>query len=121
MKTLLALITATVLLFGGCSTTTTKPEQRVFDIHGKYAAALKVAVAYKSLPGCDQPQAPLICARHSMVTKLQEADNVAKPSLDAAQSVVRAPGTGLNVDTFIRAAEAATDAFSKITATLPKE
>lgn len=104
-----------VLLFlAGCSGTPQKPEQIVYDAHGKYVTALQVAVAYKGLPPCETGSGP-ICKKASIVTEVQNADDVAYPILSGAQAAVRAPSTGLNLDLIARAADEAVKAFKTIT------
>jgi len=103
----------------GCSSTggtrTERPEQIVYDAHGKYVTALQVAVAYKSLPSCDEAGAGPLCAKASVIEEVQNADNVAYPILTGAQAAVRAPSTGLNLGLIAKAADEAVKAFKAIT------
>lgn len=124
MKFLKRVLTTTALalaLMGGCAFNKgpgTNPETIVFDMHGRYATALQIAVAYKRLPSCDTKPAPLLCSKDSVIQDLQDADDIANPALAAAQTTVRAPGVGVNIDTMIRAAEEAVVAMTKITSKL---
>ncbi len=90
--------------------------QTIYQVESSYAAALTVAVAYKRLPTCGG--AFLICSKSEIVAKLQQADDVAIPLLDAAQKVARTPGAGMNLQTAIDAANAAVQALTSITSTL---
>lgn len=111
------LLSIAILAIAAC-TTPQNPAQAVYQITNNYAAALSVAVAYKRLPSCDQPAAPVLCSKVSIVKKLQDADDTAFPLLRAASNTVRAPGAGANLATAIVAAQNAVDAFASITAKL---
>ncbi len=103
----------------GCATDSTKtPQQTIYQIEGNYRAALKVATVYKSLLSCDQPSAPVLCSKSSVVKQLQDADNVAYTLLQAAERTARTPGAGANADTAILAAQEAIRALLAITMTL---
>lgn len=106
-----------LLLLAACSTTPQSPAQAVYAVHGNYAAALTIAVAYKQLPDCATTTA-VLCSKKEIVTRLQQADDRAFPLLQAAQNTVRISGSGANVQTAIFAAEQAVSALSAITATL---
>lgn len=112
MKYLLA-----CFLLAACAGAPTTPAQTIYDVESGYAAALAVAVAYKSLPPC-APAAPVICSQPNVVAQLQKADDVAYQALTAAQNTVRTPGAGANAQTAIVAAQQALQALTAITATL---
>ncbi len=104
-------------LLAACSTTPQSPAQAVYAVQGNYAAALTIAVAYKQLPSCATTTATL-CSKPDIVVKLQKADDVAYPALQAAQNTVRQPNAGANAQTAIFAAEQAVAALTAITSTL---
>ena len=116
MKTLHALLTC--IFLSACSTTPSDPAQTIYQVQNNYSAALIVAVAYKALPPCSVPNAPVLCSKADVVTQLQRADNIAYPALQAAQHTVRTPGAGANAQTAIFAAQEAVAALTSITATL---
>lgn len=111
------LLSIAILAIAAC-TTPQNPAQAVYQITNNYAAALSVAVAYKRLPSCDQPAAPVLCSKVSIVKKLQDADDTAFPLLRAATIAVArfAPAPGAR--TVFDAAQNAVDAFASITAKL---
>lgn len=117
MKTLIAVLSFTLLTAFGCTSTPTKPQQAVFAAKQSYEVALTVAVAYKRLPTC-APTAPQLCSRPDMVATLQKVDLASSALLDAAENTVRTEGAGANVQTAIKAAEQAVSAFATITAAL---
>lgn len=104
-------------LLAACSTTPQSPAQAVYAVQGNYAAALTIAVAYKSLPDCAATTA-VLCKKADIVGKLQKADDAAYPALQAAQNIVRQPNAGANAQTAIFAAEQAVSALTSITSTL---
>lgn len=119
MKRLPIFIAGIVLaVLAACTTTPTTPAQTIYQVESNYAAALTVAVAYKNLPPCGQAAAPLLCSRADVVRKLQLADEVAYPALQAAQNTARSPGAGANAQTAVLAAQQAVAALTAITATL---
>jgi len=99
--------------------TAEKPGQAVYLIQSRYNQGLTLAVAYKALPTCEAPGAPALCSQPAIVTKLQQADDVAAPALMAAQATVRAPDMGADWATVVKAAQIAVDALTAITASLP--
>jgi hypothetical protein len=117
-----ALVLASLLSFGACSTdpkTTSSqtPAQTVYEAKSGYAVTLTAAVAYKRLPSCDT--APQPCSSKAVVAQLQRADDVASAALNAAETAARTPGLGDSaVNASAIAAKAALDAFSSITASL---
>lgn len=112
----LAAITA---LLVACAVTPQTPAQAVYATQGAYASALTIAVAYKQLPDCARPTAPKLCSDRAVVTKLQDADDKAYAALQTAQTLVRSPNAGFNLQTAIAAANAAVGLLTQITANLP--
>ncbi len=88
MKALLALC-ITLLLLSACAGAPQTPAQTVYAATGAYTVALTAAVEYKSLPSCDLPDAPKLCARREIVMQLQQADDRAYAALTSAQVAVR--------------------------------
>ena len=118
MKRLLfGIAIASCLSFSGCASSPQNAEQTVFAAQASYTAAVAVAVAYKNLPTCG-PVAPKLCSDLSVVKKLQDADNLAAPTLQAAQNIVRQPDAGLNVQTAVTMATQAVAILSSLTSTL---
>lgn len=117
MRKLLATLAIAIMVFAGCANTPQTPAQSVYAVQGSYAAALNIAVAYKQLPACQQG-GPVMCSDRAIVTKLQQADDVAYAALTAAQNIVRTPNAGANAQTAITAAQQAVTALASITATL---
>lgn len=95
------------------------PQQAVFAAQSAYAAALQTAVTYTSLPRCDAPNAPVVCADSEVVAVIQKADIAASASLDSAQTTVRTEGFGDDVyQSAVVAAREAANAFAFIVANL---
>lgn len=120
MKRIFACIIAAGVL-AACSTVsgvTTTPQQAIYQLKGDYNTALTIAVTYKNLPPCGLPTSPPVCSKADVVAKLQQADNVAFPAIQAAENTVRTPGAGANAQTAINAANQALVALTSITATL---
>ena len=103
----------------GCAVAPQTPAQAVYATQGAYASALTIAVAYKQLPDCARPPTPKLCSDRATVVKLQEADDKAYAALQAAQTLVRNPNAGFNLQTAIAAANAAVGLLTQITTTLP--
>lgn len=116
-KILLSIAIASTLGFGGCASTPKNAEQTVFAAQATYTAAVAIAVQYKNLPTC-APTAPKICKDPGVVKKIQDADNLAAPTLQAAQNIVRQPNAGMNVETAINMATQAVSILSSVTSTL---
>lgn len=116
MRKLLA--TLAIALVAACTTTPQTPQQAVYAIQGSYAGALTVAVAYKRLPPCGRATSPTLCADPVVVAKLQKADDLAYPTLQTAQNLVRMPDAGVNAQTAIAAARQAVGLLVNITNTL---
>ncbi len=113
-------IVASLLILSACGTTLPpspqSPQQAVYLIKGDYAAALSVAVQYRSLPVCP---APAPCAENAVVAQIQQIDNVAYLAIDAAEKAVRDPAAdGTVTQQAILAAQGALDTLLQITATL---
>lgn len=119
MRTKLAILLLSALLAACTASPPQNPQQAIYQLKSSYNAALQVAVAYKNLPPC-QPATPevVICSKPDVVRKLQEADRVAFPAIQAAENTVRSPGAGANPQTALVAAQQALQALTTITATL---
>jgi hypothetical protein len=78
----LALAVGLVLL-GACTAPTTA-RQGIYAAGSGYAAALKVAIAYASLPRCGQPASPPVCSDQRIVSQVSDAAQLARPVIDAA-------------------------------------
>jgi hypothetical protein len=115
MKRIIA--TLFLAIIAACTTAPKTPAQTVFLIESDYAAALTIAVQYKALPDCAIAQS-VICSKLDVVAKIQKADDVAYPLLQAAQKVVRVEGAGANAQTAVMAAQQAVAALTSITQTL---
>lgn len=120
-KIFLAAVMAVLFALGGCASGLSaggSPAQILFQAKSDYAGALTAAVAYKRLPPCSAA-GRVICSDPTMVAQLQKADTVAATALDAAESVMRAPGFGVNVlDSAVAAATAALQAFLTVVSAL---
>jgi hypothetical protein len=104
----------------GCASTATPqdPAQAIYVLKSDYRTALTVAVAYKALPPCEQPAAPVLCSKATVVTQIQKADDIAYQAIQAAETTVRTPGAGANAQTALVAAQQALVALTTITAQL---
>ena len=91
-----------LFLLAACATGQT-PAQKVFAIQGVYNAGLATAVAYKRLPPCPTV---VVCSKPEVIKQLQEADDIAAPSLLAAQNIVRHPELGGSEKAIVAANEA---------------
>lgn len=102
-----------LLLVVGCATGLTTKGQKAFQAESDYKAALAVAVTYKSLPDCPTS---IICKKPEIVKQLQDADDVAFPSLQSAQACIRAncPSSALAIDAANSAVAALTTITSKL-------
>jgi hypothetical protein len=102
-------------------TTTTGPSAQaqidVYKLQRDYNAGLIIAVAYKNLPDCAVAGHPILCSQDSVIKQLQDADDIAAPSLLAAQNTVRAKGA-TNAQTALIAAQEAVNALTTITSKL---
>ena len=115
----IAVLFAFILLTGfGCATTPQSAQQSVFAAKQSYAVALSVAVVYKKLPVCGTAGATAVCSKPDVVATLQKVDNASSALLDGAENTVRMEGSGKNVETAIKAATEAVQAFTTITAAL---
>ncbi len=92
------------------------PAQSVFAAKATYAGALVIAVQYKNLPPC--PSTP-VCSDKAIVTKLQQADDIAAPALNSAEAAVRNPAFGSSaLQTAVISAQNAVTFLTSITSTL---
>lgn len=98
------LIVALALALTACGTT---PQQKVFNAHLAYDAALTAAVAYKESPGADK----------TVVSTIQRADTVAFEALKSAQNVVRQPKQQSAWATAAMWASEAVAAFARVVTT----
>jgi len=80
----------TTLAFAGvlsaCSPTAQTPAQAVFALEASYDAALEVAVAYATLPGCGT-NAPPLCSDRALVRRINTAAHQAWVAIRAAQAL----------------------------------
>lgn len=86
------------------------------DIKNAYGIALAAAVAYRERPRCTKTHlesATNLCARRSIVVKLQQADLKAKVALDKADLFI-ADNPTLNAGSVIQAASLAVSAFQGV-------
>ena len=114
------LIAALALFLAACTSTGgTTPAQTVFATKTAYEASLRIAVAYRELPGCTATPKPP-CADPDIVAQLRHAQPAVRSALDAAELAVRTQGPlGGNVmQTALAAADAALKAFSALTTNL---
>jgi hypothetical protein len=108
------LVCALAACAGGTAQT---PAQTVYQVQSDYAAALVVAVAYKNLPDCALPGHPVLCSQATIIKQLQDADDIAYPTLTAAQNTVKVQGA-TNAQTAVNAAQQAVAALTAITSKL---
>lgn len=107
-----------ILALTACTTPKT-PSQAVYLAEGDFAAAVRIELAYDSLPRCTTPKATKICSDITIMRKVRKADDVAWAALQAAQAAVQTPGFGdNNIATAVASATALTTAFINITDTL---
>lgn len=81
---------AVAVMLGGCATTgVTAPsaQREVYIAESDFAAALRIAVAYESLPQCGAHPAP--CSDPSIVAKVTAAAKAARASLSTAQAAAQ--------------------------------
>jgi len=89
MKNVILALTL-LLLASACSTMPETPAQGVYTAKTDFAAALIVAVQYKSLPDCIQGSVRL-CKKGSVVKVVLRAAEGSKILLDNAEEAVRNP------------------------------
>lgn len=95
------------------------PAQKVYAATQLYNVALSVAVAYKQLPPCEQPAAPVLCSDADTVETVQKADIAAFTALTQAQEIVRtSTATESALQSAVMWAQGAIRAFSEITNSL---
>lgn len=82
--------------------------QVVYDLENGYGVAQAAAVAYSSLPVCQQAS-PAPCANHGVVVKLASADKSARTALQDLENFVRNPANypGLSYSQLLDAAQQA--------------
>lgn len=94
------------------------PAQVVYALEGTYQGALGVELAYAKLPPCGNA-ASAICSSTTVLTQIVNADKDAWTTLQAAQTAVQTPGFNDSATTAsIASAQAAVNAFAKLTSTL---
>lgn len=112
------IIVALAAFLAACTTPST-PAQAIYAAHGGYATALAVAVAYKNLPDCALPSAPVLCKKMAVLDVVQKADDVAYATLTGAQATIRTPGVeDSRIKLAVAAATNAVAAFQSIVQTL---
>lgn len=112
MKNYASIFVLVVFLATGCVAPQT-PAQAVYEVEGAYATALSLAVRYRFLPPCRADRAPP-CSRPDIVTKLQDADNIAWRAIQAAQNAVRDKQADSAVGLLIATAREAVNAYRDI-------
>jgi hypothetical protein len=110
------LLLIAALFLAGCGAT---PQQKVFNAHLTYDAALSGAVFYRELPKC--PALPL-CHEPAVLATIQQADKVAFEALSSAQKAVRNPtATKTALETAATWASEAIAAFSRVVAVVKEK
>ena len=120
-KMLLAVALLTVSLLVACapsgapSASAPSPASQVYAAKLSYEAALIVAVKYNQLPRCTALDQAIVCSKASIVAELRKANTAAIAALDAAETIVRAPG-GASADagTAIRTALSTVQALQTV-------
>lgn len=115
---------AGILTAYGCAVFSTSgtAQQRVYAIKSEYQLVLSAAVTYKNLPKCSAPGAPVVCSDDKVVAKLQQADSVAGPAIQAAENTVRDPNFDKSTtDAVMVAAQNALNVLTAVVAQLPKQ
>lgn len=120
------LLIAAALLLAACGTVLPPqpetPAQSVYLAHGEFNAALILATKYKALPACEVPAPPILCSSTDVVTKVQQAANVAWTLIQAAETTVRDPQfAGSKTDQAVVSAQNAVGAFKALVNTLRTE
>jgi hypothetical protein len=112
---------ALVSMLASCAGVQPAPQslaQVVYAVEGDYAAALAVAVQYRSLPQCSA-STTVLCSAPEVLAQLQKDDAAAWTAIEAAQNTVRTPGVTSDTESAaLTAAQQATSAFQSIAATL---
>jgi hypothetical protein len=86
------LLCAIAMTLGGCAgglqgSPTVASQRMVYSAETDFAAALRIAVAYESLPVCGTHTTP--CADPQVVAKVTAAAKTARASLSTAEAAVR--------------------------------
>jgi len=113
----LFLAAALILTLAACATQPESPAQTVYATQTAYAAALSLAVQYKSLPVCGATGV-VVCSNPEVVKQILQADDTAYVALQAAQVAVRNPATGTTAEKAIAYANQAVGAFTAIVSSL---
>jgi ABC-type uncharacterized transport system substrate-binding protein len=110
-------VAALALALGGCATIRNPVDvPQLAAIESAYGIALSLAVAYRDLPLCRTGTSPglqNVCAKRSVVVRLQRADRDAQIALAAARSFVRANPT-LSAASVLAVAQNAVSALQAI-------
>lgn len=118
MKKLAVIVLAFTL--ASCATVRNPVTQTdLATVEAGYGVALSLAVAYRHLPLCrtgTTASLSNVCARRSVVVKLQQADRSVQTALSGARNFIKNNPT-LSAGTFISAAQAALASFQAIEAT----
>ena len=114
------LVIGIALLLGACASAISgqSPASRVYAAQADYNVLLSAAVRYVELPRCEQPAAPALCSKASVVAEIRKADAAAAAAMTAARDFVRAPGaTEAGASKYLSAALQAIGALRTILAT----
>lgn len=91
-------------------------EQTLSSLEASYGLALTAAVAYRNRPRCTRTALESLtnlCARRSIVLRLQQADQLAETALGRAASFI-ANNPTLDASSLLQAAASAIGAFREI-------
>lgn len=111
------LVLVLALILGGCASLPSVPNplspSSLYDIENAYGVALSQAVAYRGRPLCKVghlESVTNICARRSIIVRLQKADGKAQIALANAKAFVRDNPT-LDATSVLAIAQAAVTTF----------
>ena len=91
------------------------PAQTVYELKTAEAAALIIAVKYKSLPPC--PTVP-ICSDPKVISKIQSIDQTARIAIDTAENFSRGDFTAADISNAVQLASRAVTALTGVTSSL---
>lgn len=114
------IVLGALLLLGACASAISNQSaaSRVYAAQADYNVLLSAAVRYVELPRCEQPAAPALCSKTSVVGEIRKADAAAGAAMRAAQDFVRSPGaTEAGASKYLSAALQAIGALRTILAT----
>lgn len=119
-KLLSLLAIGTLFALGACAgADSTKPgaSQALSRVQGEFGTLQVLAFAYASLPPCESPRAPTLCASAAVVAQVDKAMTAAQVALDAARRTADVAGaTDSTTATAIAGAVNALSALSAILA-----